>query len=115
MKLISYIPTTGTQYGYRESKPVYSCDVSGGMLTCRDEGNDDHNMDLGVVCGPLEDNSMPGRLSYSDISLVCPMQYPATELMRCLDWWVDPSTEKAEWRCVWMDVGEQSVTTIRKE
>ena len=48
----------GTQFGYRQSKPVYHCDVSEGTLNCtkRDSEFHNHAMDLGVVCGPpLED------------------------------------------------------------
>ncbi len=26
--------------------------------------------------------------------------------MKCQDWWVDPLTEKDEWRCVWVVAGE---------
>ena len=49
----------GTQFGYRQSKPVYYCDVNcNGRLTCS-EGYKDHSSDLGVVCGPpLEDDCM---------------------------------------------------------
>ena len=45
----SWLHHTGTQYGYRQSKPVYYCD--GNTLTCRKGGTDEHSADLGVVCG----------------------------------------------------------------
>ena len=50
----SWLQHTGTQYGYRQSKPVHHCD--GNTLTCSEGGTDDHSADLGVVCGsPLDE------------------------------------------------------------
>ena len=58
-RLVSPGPTwwllqhTGTRYGYRQSKPVYNCDVRcNGALICSDVDLSDHSSDLGVVCGP---------------------------------------------------------------
>ena len=51
----SLLQHTGTQYGYRQSKPVHYCDVN--TLTCSEGSTDDHNADLGVVCGsPLNES-----------------------------------------------------------
>ena len=53
----------GTQYGYRQSKPVYYCDVSGGTLTCSgDSALYNHVMDLGVVCGSHIDNESKPKI-----------------------------------------------------
>ena len=55
--MIILISATGTQYGYRLSKPVYHCDVTeNGALTCRDKHESNHTLDLGVVCGPPPDD-----------------------------------------------------------
>ena len=58
--MIKFISAIGTQYGYRLSKPVYHCDVTeSGALTCRDEHESNHTLDLGVVCGsPPDDECM---------------------------------------------------------
>ena len=45
----SWLQHTGTQYGYRQSKPVHYCDAN--TLDCSEGGTDDHNADFGVVCG----------------------------------------------------------------